>query len=302
MARTWLVAVAAIGVLAATWVLGSPKAPADGGPLASHRAVYDLKLGRTTQKSHINGARGRLVVEWEAKCDGFITNQRLYTEFLTDEGGATVSDIWLSSWEARDGSLFRFTLTSMTNGEVDEKVTGEARPGAKISPTTPGTKASPVAGEAVYTEPAGNRISLPAGVLFPTAHMIALIDAARNGQRTIERPVFDGSRKNGLSDVGAFIGPVQGPGEEKEARTVKNASRLLAGRSWPVRLAFFAPTKVDNAPDYEFAYRMYENGVATGLVFDYGDFVVNGTLSKIEPLTGCDSPQPQTTSTAKSKP
>ncbi len=254
---------------------------ASAGPLASHRALYELQLGHAAQSSSVNGAHGRLVVEWQDTCDGFTTNQRLFTEIMTENGGATVSDIWLSSWEARDGSLFRFTLTSLTNGNVDERVRGEARPGPVKGAATKG-------GLAVFAEPKGEHLALPKGVLFPTAHMQALIEAARSGQQVLDRSVFDGSRKGGLSEVNAFIGRVQAPGAKLGPKGLKYAPALVNARSWPVRLAFFSAEKPDSVPDYEFAYRMYENGVATGLVFDYGDFVVDGVLKSIEPLPGCD--------------
>lgn len=278
MLRVWIVA-GALGLAGAG--IGLPEVQAS--PLASHRAQYDLRLGHAVQSSPVNGARGRLVVEWQDTCEGFTTNQRLYTEFLTEDGGATVSDIWLSSWEARDNSLFRFTLTSLTNGAVDERVRGEARPGAKGAP------AAAMAGQAVYSEPKGERVPLPTNVLFPTAHMLALVTAARTGEHVLERSVFDGSRKDGLSDVSAFIGRMQGPGASLGPKGLKNASPLMNARSWPVRLAFFTPAKADSLPDYEFAFRLYENGVATGLVFDYGEFVVIGTLRSIEALPGCES-------------
>lgn len=300
MWKTWALAAFAIALLGVIWVIGAPDGRA-AGTLASHRATYELTLGDAKQNSNVNGVRGRLVVEWQDACDGFTTNQRLFTEFLTDSGGATASDIWLSSWEARDGSLFRFTLTSRSDGNIDEKVRGEARRGPGKATAGLGGKKG-VGGEAVYSEPAGARLALPEGVIFPTAHTQALIDAAREGTRVIDRAVFDGSLKDGLSQVSAFIGAPLGKKPDSNAKGLKNAGKLLSGQSWPVRLAFFSPKKADALPDYEFSFRLYENGVASDLKFDYGDFTVAGKLTELTPLPGCNTPEGTTPTPGSNQP
>ena len=37
-------------------------------------------------------------------------------------------------------------------------------------------------------------------------------------------------------------------------------------------------------PEYQVSFDMYENGVATGLVLDYGDFALSGTLADLKLL------------------
>jgi hypothetical protein len=37
-------------------------------------------------------------------------------------------------------------------------------------------------------------------------------------------------------------------------------------------------------PEFEVAYRLFQNGVATEIVFDYGTFAMRATLSKLEAL------------------
>ncbi len=95
-----------------------PAAPAE---LASHRAIYNLKLARAKSDASVNAAAGRLVVEWQDSCDGYTTNQRFLTEFSDTEGQASTTDQWVSSWEARDADVFRFNLTTSSNGSVKER-------------------------------------------------------------------------------------------------------------------------------------------------------------------------------------
>src|SRR5690606_7172865 len=140
----------------------------------------------------VTSATGRLVVEWRDTCDGYTTNQRFYSQFGDNEGHALVSDLWVSSWEATDGDVFRFNLTNTINGVVEERSRGLARRGPKV--------------EVTFEEPQDTKTVLPASAIFPTAHTQALIEAARRGEHVIERIVFDGGAEKGTSYVSAFIG------------------------------------------------------------------------------------------------
>lgn len=50
-------------------------------------------------------------------------------------------------------------------------------------------------------------------------------------------------------------------------------------------ISYFPDGKAEETPDYQVTFDMYENGVATGLVLDYGAFSLSGTLSSLEMLT-----------------
>ena len=105
-------------------------------PLVSHRAVYSLKLARASSNAAVNAASGQLVVEWQDTCDGYTTNQRFLTEFSDTEGRATTTDLWVSSWEARNGDVFRFNLTNSTNGAIQERSRGLAKRGGQKAEVT----------------------------------------------------------------------------------------------------------------------------------------------------------------------
>jgi hypothetical protein len=269
MSKRWTV------LVLATLALSADRVDAASVPLASHRALYDITLARASPQSTIAQVSGRLVVEWVDTCDGFTTNQRMYTRLDNADGGSVASDLLLSSWEARDGKTFRFSMTNRMNGKIDEASRGIARTGA------PGAK-----GSVEFEIPRAEAVDLPAGTIFPTAHMVALLEAAHAGQRMLSEVVFDGSAEDGLNDVSAYIGPKS---RAKAAASVKGTRALASGESWPVRMAFFDHSGTDDFPTYEFAYRMFENGVSSELHFDYGAFAVKGTLTQIDPLpdAGC---------------
>ena len=43
-------------------------------------------------------------------------------------------------------------------------------------------------------------------------------------------------------------------------------------------------------PEYQVSFDMYENGVATGLVLDYGEFALAGKLADLKMLEASDCP------------
>ena len=264
-----------IGLLPLAAVFGAGAASAAAAPLTSHRAIYDISLDHATTKSPVAQVSGRLVIEWLDTCDGFTTNQRMYTRLDNAGGGEVASDLWLSSWESRDGQTFRFSMTTRTNGKIDEASRGTAKRGAA------GAK-----GSVEFEVPRAEVRELPSATLFPTSQMVALLQAARAGKRLVSQTVFDGSAEEGLNDVSTFIGPKS---TKAAAPALRGARELASGSSWPVRMAFFDPAGTDDFPDYEFAYRMFENGVSSELQFDYGEFVVKGTLKEIKALAdaGC---------------
>jgi len=267
------------GLLPLAAVFAAGAASAASAPLTSHRAIYDITLDHATPNSPVAQVSGRLVVEWLDTCDGFTTNQRMYTRLDNSDGGEASSDLWLSSWESRDGQTFRFSMTNRTNGQIDEASRGTAKRGAV------GAK-----GQVEFEVPRAETWDLPSATLFPTAQMMSLLQAARAGKRIVSQVVFDGSAKEGLNDVSTFIGPKSTTGAQPN---VHGTPELASGSSWPVRMAFFDHTGTDDLPSYEFAYRMFENGVSSDLRFDYGEFTVKGTLKEIDALpdAGCKGTQ-----------
>ena len=50
-------------------------------------------------------------------------------------------------------------------------------------------------------------------------------------------------------------------------------------------LAYFTPGDQDGIPEYEVRLRLYQNGVASDLVLDYGDFAMRARLSRLDFLS-----------------
>lgn len=234
--------------------------------LVSHRALYTISVARLDPRNYRSGVTGGLSLEFVNSCDGFVLNQRFLIQTDTEDG-TTMNDMVLNSWEARDGQSFRFKLKDQVNGDTDQQLNGEAM------------LSGPHRGGVVhFTRPDNTELQLPPGILFPTAHTIRLLHLAAAGEHWLQAAIYDGSSADGYADVGGFIGEPLPP--EAAKRTA--LAPLKGLRSWPVRLGYFPTEDPQDTPDYEIAYRLYENGVADDIVFDYGDYAIRATLVRLE--------------------
>ena len=238
-------------------------------PLLSHRAVYDLELARDEAGSGVADIRGLLVMEWADACDGYALSQRMAWQITEAEGAQVVTDFHVSSWESKDGLVFRFSTRSDVGGRDVEFTEGRAQL-AGIGQR----------GWARFTKPQEREIILQPGTLFPTQHTIVLLERAAAGANQVMRDVFDGSDIESLHEVAAFIrgqlpsGSYQGIGEDD----------LRDLESWRVQLGFYELGSEDGAPDFQVGFRIFANGVATDVVLDYGDFALTGKLLSLDRL------------------
>lgn len=267
--RFFRLPVLVVGLLLAGMSL--PAAAGDADPvLAGHRAIYDITLSRSDPAGAVVAIRGRLAVEVLDSCDGHTTNQRFWTEMMNADGENVVSDFTLSSWEAKDGSSFRFEMKNLLNGEVSEEYAGSA------------SVKDGEGGSARMTKPEDDTLDLPKGTTFPNQHLVQIIKKAIEGSSFASIRVFDGSGEEGTFETGAKIG--------RAATPETGADPLLAPlkglRSWPVRIAFFPLKTKAEEPQYEIGFRLFENGVSGDIVLDYGEYAMKGVLRQLEMLPG----------------
>jgi hypothetical protein len=233
--------------------------------LVSHRALYTLSVARLDPRNYRNGIAGGLSLEFVHACDGYVLNQRFVIETSTEDG-TILNNMVLNSWESLDGQSFRFKMKDEVNGDVEQELNGEA----KLNNRT--------GGNVNFSLPKDADLALPPTTLFPTEHTVRLLALARTGGNWLQASVYDGASSEAYSEVGGFIGselPV-------EAGTNPVLLPLKGQRSWRIRLAYFTSDKAQDTPDYEIAYRLYENGVADDIVFDYGDYAIRATLKLLE--------------------
>lgn len=237
--------------------------------ILAHRALYNMELDTARNGSPVVSAGGQMVFEWQDACDGWNVEQRMTLNMGYDTGDEIELKSAFTTWEAKDGTRYRFNYRQYHNGQLTENYRGSAKMAA------PGQ-----GGTASYTQPEDKEITLPVGSYFPTAHTLALIDAAIAHQPMFSGALFDGTDKGGYSDFSAIIGKQQ----EIKLEPAKTGLGTTAPVAWPIRMAFYPSNNQEATPDYEMDTTLLPNGVSEYLLLDYGEFKLRGTLEKVEIL------------------
>jgi hypothetical protein len=237
--------------------------------IAPHRAAYKLELKRTGRDSRISQANGAMVYTWGETCDGWTVEQQFVLNVVQGDGNAMQLTAVSSTWESKDGTRLRFNIKRERNGQEVEKIRGEARLDSENG-----------AGVAEFEMPRPTRIKLPKGTVFPTMHTLRLMRRAAEGAKTDRQLVFDGSELEPPGPVSAFILPLKDP---------KNPSKAISDPLGPykvrtIQLAFFSALGNAPEPEFEMSISLQDNGIAPGLVLDYGGYAVRGTLARLEAL------------------
>lgn len=261
--------------LVAFWAAIPVRAAAQAGvvPLASHRAVYDLKLAETRNKRPIQAVRGRILYDFSGSaCEGYALQFRQVSELDNGEGKTTVSDLRATTWEDGTAKRLRFFSENYLDNQLRDTVDGEAeRARERIS--------------VKLTKPAGKSVDLKGEPVFPTEHVRHIIAAARTGKTLLESVVYDGSEGGEkLYDTLTVIGrPIEPDGKPLGDATA--GQKALSGlKRWPVTISYFDRSKAtgEQTPVYAITLELYENGVSRSLKLDYGDFVLSGEMTQIE--------------------
>jgi len=252
-------------------------APASAVDLISHRAFYRLSLASVSSDSEISTAEGGIGYAISDGCDGWIVEEQFAMRFTAADGGEVESSDSFTSWESKDGLRYRFNIRKFQNGSQYMAVNGSAKLESAGGP-----------GTAQFDEPESRTLDLPKGTVFPTEHTIRLLRKAKQGEKLDRQLVFTGSDVEGAAPVSTFI-LAQRPAKEDGVL----APPLGPYPVWPMKLAFYAAEgqagEGEELPEQELTMDLQENGIATRLILDFGDFSLNGILENIEhlPDAGC---------------
>ncbi|WEX11742.1 cell envelope integrity EipB family protein [Chelativorans sp. AA-79] len=235
--------------------------------LMPHRAVYDLALLETSDKSDIGGLTGRWVFEFSGSaCEGYTLKSRIVMRFEMAEGPNLV-DQQVTSFEAADSKTFRFVTKSFVDEQLDSEVRGTAR----------------LEGEGTvvdYEQPEQVEKRF-APTLFPTAQLRELLGKAKAGERFYETAIFDGTEfTDHAVTVSVVVGdpkPVAEDDAEKEA-----LGELAADSFLPVTAAYFdgdnEQADGEETSDYNVSFKLHEGGVQRDMVIRYADYAMSAKL------------------------
>jgi len=267
---------AGLAVLAAIALSGAaPAAAAEGGDvaLASHRAIYDLKLADVRGRRQLSAVQGRIVYDFSGSaCEGYALQFRQVTELDNGEGKVVVSDLRSATWEEGAAKNYRFNFQNYLSEQLVDSVDGRAERGSQAIAVN-------------LAEPSHKKFDLDAAVVFPTEHIRRIVLAARAGQTVLELPVYDGSETGEkLYDTLTVIGQAIAPDERKPDDAAAGQAALAGLKRWPVTISYFDHAKQggEQTPVYSLRFELYENGISRALMLDYGDFSISGTMKTLE--------------------
>jgi EipB-like len=249
---------------------------ASASALLPHRAVYDLELKDASDRSGITALKGRMVYEFNGSaCEGFTTTFRYVTQIDNGEQ-VRLTDQQTTTFEAGDGSAFRFLTKSYVDKQLDTETVGNAsldKDGVKVD----------------LKKPKEEKLEL-AATQFPTQHLIELLKKAQGGETFYETSIFDGS-----DDANKILSTTVIIGKDKPTATATGVDDeaplkdLKTAKHWPVSMSYFEDEKENEGlPVYQIAFKLYDNGITRDLVMDYGDFSMTG---KLVDLKVYDTPQ-----------
>ncbi|WP_156959027.1 cell envelope integrity EipB family protein [Labrenzia sp. DG1229] len=251
-----------------------------GYKLVPHQAVYDMKLGEKEDNSGISGLSGRMVYEFAGNaCEGYSVNFRFVTRFQNADGGSQVTDLQTTSFEEPQAESYQFLSKTFVDQELVEESKGKA---------TAGTQTKTIK----LKEPSEKSLEIGQEVLFPTEHLLTILESAENGIPFISADIYDGAESGEkvyatTTVIGSkTVSPIKADTEDPDAP--------LAGLNyWPVTVAYFDPGAEDATgeltPVYQLSFWLFQNGVSGHLTLDYGDFTIKGKMAALElhEDTGC---------------
>lgn len=270
-------------LVAATYALSASALPAEDVRTPSdstiamvpHRAIYDLTLAETRGNTQVVGVRGRILYDFDGSaCEGYTLRFRQVSELDSGEGKVSTSDLRSTTWERGDAKSFKFSSQNFVDENLVDSVDGKAEHGTAATAVD-------------LRKPERKMLDVDAAVVFPTQHMVRVIEAARAGKTILEFPVFDGSDTGEkVYDTMTVIGRKMAPGERRHDDAAATETRLANVARWPVTISYFeqgkAPSAGEQTPVYAIGFELYENGISRQLTLDYNDFVVTGKLSALE--------------------
>lgn len=231
-----------------------------------HRAVYAFSLGQSG--AGLTGVDGRLVFQWADRCDAWAVDQHMVFRLFGPDGTPIDAAATYATREAKDGSAFTFSAKTRGTGEPEEEFRGQVVRDAEGAMTVD------------YRRPDAAPAALPPGTLLPSEHTLETILRAQRGDLLFSALMFDGADEDGLAEVDAVMVPA-GPSQEPLMDGIEH-------RRWLVTLAFRTPGSQSPEPDYQMTIGLMSNGMVDSVSLDYGDFVMDGTLTELELLEdGC---------------
>lgn len=239
--------------------------------LQPHRAYYSITMmGHPALRSEVVDVRGTMMVEFNKVSKGWTVQQ--LSEIWRYRNDDSVEHIrWgYVTWEADDGTLFKFNTFRKVDDELVEDIRGSAKRNGKLT-------------QVIYKKPEQKTIQLPEDVLFPVEHTKGFLQAAQIGEHMFPSLVFDGSNVEGASEINTFIGAKKVVAGNP---TVENNHQFANQPFWPVRFAVYGSGE---EPIYATSQEILPNGIIKQYIIENDGIKIRGVLERIELLSASGS-------------
>jgi hypothetical protein len=234
--------------------------------LLPHRATYEITLDKSYYDEDISDAKGQMSIQLAKVGDGWAIEQKCTLHIYYKDGSAEQVITTLATYESLDGLKYSFNARTLREDQ-EETISGEAILASKGG-----------AGIVTYQQPDELTVQLPVGTIFPTQHLIYMLQAAMKGQKVVSNIVFDGSSETYEPVlVDTFLGESQDP---KLALTNKNL--LETKKVWLMRMAVYAEDSKGPEADYEIKQHVLDRGIIRDMTLDYGTFKVKAVLNQVD--------------------
>ncbi len=235
------------------------------GTLAGHRAVYELSFDSAETNSGVVGAEGRYVFDLDDACEGYALNERLVVKIARSDD-TVLTDYRLSAFESVNGSEYRFSTKTEFNGK-----TGQEADGNLVVDLEEKTA------EVDYNK--SEDLTFEHSLLTPVAHVRAVLDAAKAGEKRHAAMIFDGDVDSPIYYAATRI-------SEAGEKVPDGADELADLKRWKIDSVYFPPETGSEGegsiPKFAFSATIFDNGVVADLRLDYIDFALKATLSDLE--------------------
>ena len=264
--------------------LASQLTPAVATDLATFRALYLFEPARIDQSAASKPVDGQLAYEVSgSECAGYTIDSRFANRYSDGEQSERLIDLQSSTYESADGLQLEITQKQFVNKEPGDDF--------RIS-VSRASAADEGRGDIKGSKP--KSFAIAGDTLFPTAHQKKLLALAQSGATHDVTNLYDGSDGEKQYRVVTFIGKRREPGTF-EADTKNPLTKELSNQaSWSFQLGYYPlDEKQAEEPEFQANFNMYENGISTDMLFDYGSYAMHGKIMRLE-LTkpdACDGSQ-----------
>lgn len=246
---------------------------AGAAELVSHKAVYDISLASTKGgAAGVVDARGKMSYTIQKVCGEWRTESVFSLDVGYEMAGSDTTNWRQTTRESADGCSFEFDVFVREKGADRKDLSGKAvcESNKKVLRLS-----LPVRSEAVF----------PSNVIFPVRQTALLLDAAREGKKSVSSYVYDGTRPEALYSVNALVSVP----DDKPRGKVSGDADLIAGQNaYRFDAAFYeefpSGRPKDGTPQYEASVLYYENGVGETIEQDFGSHRLRSTLTELKKL------------------